>query len=164
MARLDIQKLNSELRDLRRRAMGGQTDDSPGATLLRELLSKSTESTERFVLYTLLGGELRLDGKFQDALDCASASFAEFGDIPSQCAVAKALLELGRNDEALNEFKATFAAAREARTLMNYIFGEYMRAAVAIGNIAIIEKRCRTVFGVEYSSIKGRLPSRNRLV
>jgi hypothetical protein len=149
MVRLNVRELNAELRNLRRGAVQDRATESPSVRLLKTLLSNLSESDDRFVVYGLLRGELHLDGNFEAALECARAALTEFDDITSRCILARELLETGRSVEAVREFQIAFLLAAETNTLVNYVFGEFMRAAVGIGDIELIETTSEEFLGLK---------------
>jgi hypothetical protein len=113
------------------------------------MLSELADPDDRYHIYQYLFSELTIQSDFAGALEWAQKRLVEFGDIVSRGSVAKALLELGRNLEALTEFRIAFRAAVESNKLVNFVFGEFMRAMVKVGDI-------ETVNGVsrEYLALK----------
>jgi hypothetical protein len=117
------------------------------------MLADSSDSDDRYELYQLLTTELKLQGDFAGALECARIRLAEFGDIVSRGAFARALLEVGRDVDAIEEFRIAFRAAIESNELINYTFGELMRAAVSIADRETLNSVCE-----EYLPLKPRRP------
>jgi hypothetical protein len=117
------------------------------------MLSDLSDPEDRYVLYQVLPTELHLQGDFQGALECARIRLAEFGDIVSRGAFARELLEVGRQVDAIEEFKKAFYSAIEVSELVNYTFGELMRAAASIGDLETINS-----ISAEYLALKPRRP------
>ncbi len=139
MYSIDDKMLSSELRRLREASAASDSVEPPGMVLLKDMLSRSTNEEDKYSIYRHLVSELTLIGDFAGALEWARRRFLEFGDIVSQCVVGSALLELGRSSEALNEFEQAFRAAVKSNELINYTFGEFMRAAVKMRELAKVE-------------------------
>lgn len=139
MAQLDRSEVLSELNRLRKAPKENDAEGSPAAAWLRALLSNLTDSEDRYFVYHSLGAELRMQGDVSGALECARIRLAEFGDCVSRGVFARALLDLGRDTDAIEEFKKAFHSAIENNELVNYTFGELMRAAVNVGDLKTIE-------------------------
>ena len=153
MVRLDRVKLVSELNRLR--TMSAQEDEaeSPSVIRLRGMLTDLSDLEDRYFVHHSLVAELRIQGDFAGALEAARNRLAEFGDIVSRIVVARSLLQLGQNSTAVKEFKKAFYSAIEVSELVNYTFGELMRAAASIGDLETINS-----ISAEYLALKPRRP------
>ena len=147
MARLDIPRLNSELRRLRHSSRRDQAGEFPGVNMLRDLLVTLSDQTERFVVLGLLVSEQKINGDFEGALATAKTRLAEVDDIPSRVSVARALLDVGHNSEAMAEFKKAFERAVESKVLVNYAFGELMRGAISVSEPKTIDQYAEKFVG-----------------
>ncbi len=149
MAQLDRAKVLSELNRLREASKEGGAKELPAVAWLRAMLSDLTDSEDRYFVYHSLGAELRMQGNIAGALECARNRLAEFDDIVSRGVVARALLDLGSSSDAVEEFKNAFRLAVERNELVNYTFGELMRAVVSL-----VDRRTIEEFSREYLALK----------
>jgi hypothetical protein len=143
MYSIDDAKLNSELRRLRGETVAISRAESPGIVLLKDMLSHLTDPDDIYRVYQYLLSELTIQGDLTGALEWARIRLSEFGDIASRGSVAKVLLELGRDSEALEEFRAAFRSAVDCNKLVNFTFGEFMRAATKVGDVETLDRVSR---------------------
>ncbi|WP_158813298.1 hypothetical protein [Methylocapsa sp. S129] len=139
MARLDRVKIVSELNRLRKPPRRDDAEKSLGVVWLRDMLFHLSDPEDRYFVYHTLGVELRILGDVAGALECGRIRLAEFGDIVSRGVFARALLDLDRHLDAIEEFKKAFHLAAESGELINYTFGELMRAAVSVVDVETID-------------------------
>jgi hypothetical protein len=124
-----------ELGRLRKMPAQDGTKEPPGVWWLRTLLDSSTDLKGRSTVYGLLIAELKIQNDLSGALDCARNRLVEFDDIVSRAVFARVLLDMGRAPDAVIEFKTAFDIAARNKVLVNYTFGELMRAAVIAKDI-----------------------------
>ncbi len=149
MYSIDDKQLNSELRRLRDQTVTDKGVEPPGVIFLKSMLSELTDPDDRYRVYQYLFSELTIQSDFVGALEWAEKRLVEFGDIVSRGSVARTLLELGRNLEALTEFRIAFRAAIESNNLVNFTFGEFMRGMVKAGDVETVNNVIR-----EYLALK----------
>ena len=140
MYSIDDSKLNSELRRLRDETAEVGRVEPPGIVLLKDMLSRLKDPDDVYRVYQYLVSELTIQGDLVGALEWARIRLIEFGDITSRGSVAKSLLELGRNSEAFAEFRTAYRSAVDCGELVNYTFGEFMRAATRVGAVEILDE------------------------
>ncbi|MDR3570974.1 MAG: hypothetical protein P4L81_02115 [Candidatus Pacebacteria bacterium] len=149
MYSIDDKQLSSDLRHLRDQTVTGDGVEPSGINFLKSMLPELTDPDDRYRIYQYLLSELRIHSDFVGALEWAQKRLVEFGDIVSRDSVARALLELGRNLEALTEFRIAFRAAVESNKLVNFTFGEFMRAMVKVGDIETVNSVTREYFALK---------------
>ena len=100
------------------------------------MLSRLKDPDDVYRVYQYLVSELTIQGDLVGALEWARIRLIEFGDITSRGSV----VELGRNSEAFAEFRTAYRSAVDCNELVNYTFGEFMRAATRVGAVEILDE------------------------